>query len=83
MGWADAALTVQGYMLEAAVNVTNKLTVVDGLVLSTTASEAACKARGAGRRYRNIAAGQDVYARAACTGTPDATMTACVYGVGG
>lgn len=84
LGFSDTSLTGSGYLIDVAANATNKILVAQNIMLATNSSENVGKAAlGSSCPQMLISAGQDVYVRAACSTTPDSTVTAVVHAVGG
>lgn len=82
----DTTQTNVAYLLDvAAGDATNKKICAENipLVNAGTAEQTGKSAIGTRGPYRHIKAGELVYMRAACSGTPDSSITAVAYGVGG
>jgi hypothetical protein len=85
VGTTDTSMTAAGYLCDVAANATNKIMCLENVMYTVigTIEQASKSAFGTNNPYQDISAGQDVYARAACSGTPDSNMFPIVYALGG
>lgn len=85
IGSADTTMTANNYLFDLAANATNKVLLLEGMpYIVVGANEQASKsAFGISLPIRNLAAGQDIYVRAAAGAAPDTSMTAVAYALGG
>lgn len=86
-GWSTTDTTLvfgTCYFIDVAANATNKILCLQDVTLLGDSGENVYKmALGGHVPIRKISAGQDVYIRMACTGTPDAGISGAAYALGG
>ena len=85
IGSNDTSMTANGYLFDVAINATNKIICAEGIPYNVTGTIEQASKGAFGNRLPCQAAvsGENVYVRGACSGTPDSTMTAIVYALGG
>jgi hypothetical protein len=85
IGSDDTGMNANSYMFDVAVNATNKLICMQNVVYNVvgTAEQASKDAIGDMMPIRHVQSGENVYVRGAAGSTPDSTMTAIVYALGG
>lgn len=83
-GLNNATQSSVTYLFDAAADATTKVLLTENVMSSGNTSEQSKKnSMGSRLPYRYIKAGNTIYARAACIGTPDSGGTVVVYGLGG
>lgn len=86
IGSNDTSMTARSYLFDIGANATNKILCAQGIPYNVvgTAEQAGMGAMGFIPPYKEISNGQDVYVRGASVGgSPDSSMTATVYALGG
>jgi hypothetical protein len=82
----DTTQTNVGYLIDiAAGDASNKVLVAENIRVSNagTAEQSGKDAFGTREPIFSIKSGANVYMRAACSGTPDSSVTVAAYGLGG
>jgi hypothetical protein len=86
LGWDvnSAAMAALSYHVDFAIgDGSNKLVVIQDMLVNTTAAEAAHKGPNFCYGYAEGQAGTTPYVRMQCSGTPDSSLTMMAYGVSG
>jgi hypothetical protein len=84
LGVNDATMAAVSYMLDiAAGDASNKRILIENVVAASNATEELMKELGPFTAHQKVTAGDLVYGRASCSGTPDSNVSMIAYAVGG